>query len=309
MTHTEGPRGRMTCSVDVSPGVVDAGATLTLRGRVSCSPACDLRGRFLLVTDQAGAELGRAELTTSNAGTSETSELFLKAPIEAGEYARLVVCPAVVREDVSYAEASAPVSFTVTRHATHVVAWDVPPAIVVGERFRMKVGIGCSSECQLANRPFEILDHEGVVVATGSVSGDIWPGTTALCVAEVELEAPEEEGLFTWSVKVPPSEFGLPHAEGIVSVGVRAVGHHDCLVTVAVVDKDSRVPLPGARVVMHPFRAVTDHRGFAELRVATGAYTLFVSQTRYLTFGLPVEVTADVTASAELCLEPVPERN
>ena len=177
MTHTEGPRGRMTCSVDVSPGVVDAGAGLTLRGRVSCSPACDLRGRFLLVTDQAGAELGRAELTTSNAGTSETSELFLKAPIEAGEYAWLVVCPAVVREDVSYAEASAPVSFTVTRHATHVVAWDVPPAVVVGERFRMKVGIGCSSECQLANRPFEILDHEGVVVATGSVSGDIWPGT------------------------------------------------------------------------------------------------------------------------------------
>ena len=87
-------------------------------------------------------------------------------------------------------------------------------------------------------------------------------------------------------------------------LGVRAVSHHDCLVTVAVVDKDSGVPLPGARVVMHPFRAVTDHRGFAELRVATGAYTLFVSQTRYLTLGLPVEVTADMTASAELCLEP-----
>ena len=309
MTHNDDPRGRMTCSVDVSPSVVDAGAGLTLRGRVSCSPACDLRGRFLLVTDQAGAELGRAELTTSNAGTSETSELFLKAPTEAGEYAWLVVCPAVVKGDVSYAEASAPVSFTVTRHATHVVAWDVPPAIVVGERFRMKVGIGCSSECQLANRPFEILNHEGAVVATGSVSGDIWPGTTALCVGEAELEAPAEEGLFTWSVKVPPSDVGVPHAEGVVSVGVRAVSHQDCLVRVEVVDKDSRAPLPGARVVMHPFRALTDDRGFAQLRVATGAYTLFVSQTRYLTFGLSVEVTADMTASAELCLEPEPERN
>ena len=57
----------------------------------------------LLVTDQAGAEIGRAELTASDAGTSETSEFFLKAPIEAGDYAWLVVCPAVVKDDVSYA--------------------------------------------------------------------------------------------------------------------------------------------------------------------------------------------------------------
>jgi hypothetical protein len=137
----------------------------------------------------------------------------------------------------------------------------------------------------------------------------IWPGTSALYVAETELEAPADEGLYTWSVRVPACDVGAPHAEGAVSVGVRAVSHPDCLVKVEVIDKDSGVPLPGARVVMHPFRAVTDDRGFAELRVATGAYTLFVSQTRYLTLGLPVEVTSDMTASAELCLEPPTERN
>ena len=194
-------------------------------------------------------------------------------------------------------------------HATHVVVWDVPPAIVAGERFRMKVGIRCSSECRLAHRSFEILDDEGAVVATGAVSGEIWPGTSALYVAETELKAPADEGLHTWSVRVPASDLGAPHDEGAVSVGVRTVSHPDCLVKVEVVDKDSGVPLPGARVVMHPFRAVTDDRGFAELRVATGAYTLFISQTRYLTLGLPVEVTADMTAGAELCLEPVTERN
>ena len=198
---------------------------------------------------------------------------------------------------------------TVERHTTHVVVWDVPTAIVAGERFSMKVGIRCSSECQLAHRGFEILDHEGGVVATGAVSGEIWPGTSALYVAETELEAPADEGLYTWSVKVPASDLDAPHAEGAASVGVRVVSRPECLVTVAVVDQDSRVPVPGARVVMHPFRAVTDDRGLAELRVATGAYTLFVSQTRYLTLGLPVEVTADMTASAELCLEPPTERN
>ena len=93
------------------------------------------------------------------------------------------------------------------------------------------------------------------------------------------------------------------------SFGVRVVSHPEYLVTVETVDKVSQTPLSGARVVMHPYRAVTDERGVAEVRVAKGAYKLFVSQTRYLTFGLPVEVTADMTARAELDLEPVPERN
>ena len=309
MTQAKDTRGRTTCAVDVSPAVVDAGARLTLRARVSYSPACDLRGHTLLITDQAGAEMARAELATTDAGTSETSELFLKAPLEAGDYAWRVVSPAVVNDGVSYGEASAPVTFTVTRHATHVVAWDVPPAIVAGERFRMKVGIRCSSGCQLAHRRFEIRDHESAVVAAGSVSGEIWPGTSALHAAETELDAPLEAGLYTWSVIVPESDLGAPHAEGAVSVGVRAVSRPECLVTVEVVDKDSRAPLPGTHVVMHPFRAVTDDRGVAALRVARGAYTLFASQTRYLTLGLPVEVTADMTASAELCLEPPTERN
>src|SRR5438128_12556230 len=45
-------RGNMasqtTCVFEVSPDVVDAGAEMTLRGKVSCSPACDLRGHRLL---------------------------------------------------------------------------------------------------------------------------------------------------------------------------------------------------------------------------------------------------------------------
>jgi hypothetical protein len=60
---------------------------------------------------------------------------------------------------------------------------------------------------------------------------------------------------------------------------------------------------------MHPYGSVTDERGIAQVRVAKGAYRLFVSKTRYETFGLPVEVTADLTARAELDVELVPERN
>jgi len=209
-----------------------------------------------------------------------------------------------------------------TPHTTNVVVWDIPSAIVVGERFRIKVGMKCSSECPLANRDFGIYDHgvegsgigdqgskEGKRVATGTLSGDRWPGTIGLYVAEVELEAPAAEGLYEWSVRSLGSDAEIPHAEGSVSFGVRVVSHPEYLVTVETVDKESQTPLSGARVVMHPYKAVTDERGIAEVRVAKGAYKLFVSQSRYLTFGLPVEVDADMTARAELYVEPVQERN
>ncbi len=60
---------------------------------------------------------------------------------------------------------------------------------------------------------------------------------------------------------------------------------------------------------MHPYKAITDEHGVAEVLVAKGTYKLFVSQTHYMTFGVPVDVTADMKTRAELELEPVPERN
>ena len=201
------------------------------------------------------------------------------------------------------------VNAPVAPHTTNVVVWDVPSAVVIGERFRIKVGIKCSDECDLTNREFEILDHDATRITTGTLTGDQWPGTTGLYVAEVELKAPGAEALYTWSVKIPGSDGEIPHAEGSTSFGVRVVSHPDYLVTVEAFDRESQQPLSAARVVMHPYKAVTDEHGRAEVRVAKGTYTLFVSQTRYLTFGMPVDVTADMTARAELDVEPVTERN
>lgn len=301
--------GHVTCAVDVSPNVVDAGAEMTLRGKVSCSPSCDLRGHTLLIKDEAGADAGSVELTEFDGETNRTNALVLKAPVNAGGYTWSAMCPAVVKGGTSYIEASTPISFTVTPHTTYVVAWDIPSDIVVGERFKMKVGIKCSTGCRLANHDFGIYDHEGARVAVGTLSDERWPGTAGLHVAEVELDAPASEGLYTWSVKHLPSGIGIPHAESSIDFGVRVVGHPEYLVTIETVDKVTQTPLSGARVVMHPYRVVTDTHGVARVRVAKGAYTLFVSQTSYLTFGMPVEVAADMMARAELDLEPVLERN
>jgi hypothetical protein len=65
----------------------------------------------------------------------------------------------------------------------------------------------------------------------------------------------------------------------------------------------------GAQVALHPYKTVTDERGLAEIRVTKGAYDLFVAKRKYLTLGLPVEVTTDMTARAEFDLEPEVQRN
>ena len=118
------------------------------------------------------------------------------------------MCPAFVKKGF-YAEASTPISFTVKPHTTSVVAWDMPSAIVAGERFRMKVGIKCSNECQPCEPGlWNLRPRGGARRRTGTLSGDRWPGTTGLYVAEVELEAPAAEGLYTWSVKAPGSVVG-----------------------------------------------------------------------------------------------------
>src|SRR5262245_57565567 len=84
--------------VEVSPSEVDAAAELTLKARVSCSPALGLRGQALLIKDQDGAVVGIAELIRFEDGINETGETVLKAPAKAGTTSWSVVCPALATD-------------------------------------------------------------------------------------------------------------------------------------------------------------------------------------------------------------------
>ena len=92
----------------------------------------------------------------------------------------------------------------------------------------------------------------------------------------------------------------LPHAPGSFPLIVRVVTSPDCEVTVRAVDREEQTPIKGARVVMHPYRAVTDDNGIAKVRVARGQYDILVSGSQYLPACASVEVTADMITSAEL---------
>jgi hypothetical protein len=302
-------RAQVDIAVKVLPETVDAGAQMTLRAQTACTPACDMRGHNLLLNDQAGAEIGRLVLTEFDGERNESAALVVNAPLSIGDYVWSVFSPAVENDGVLLDETSKAISFNVKPHTTRVLAWGAPSTIVAGETFKMNVGIKCSSECEFANKSFAIFDHDGAQIASAELSNELWPGTSGLYFAEVELEAPSSAGLYHWNAKAAGSKLEIAHIEGVTEFGLRIVNPPEALVTVEAIDKDGQAALEGARVTLHPYEGVTNERGFAEVRVAKGSYTLFVAQTGYITLGLEVEVSADMTAQAELELEPEFERN
>ena len=121
-------------------------------------------------------------------------------------------------------------------HSTSVVVWDAPSTVECGETFSVKLGVKCSAECRPDGWTVEVLDHDGTVRATAAPSDEPWRGTTALYFAEVELSAPDTDGLYSWEAKALGAglvdDLDVPHAERIVPFGVRVVPTPECVLTV-----------------------------------------------------------------------------
>jgi hypothetical protein len=189
-------------------------------------------------------------------------------------------------------------------HATRLVVWDVPTAVERGAALRFKVGIKCALECNAAARRVTIRDASGHELAATAVGRTPWPDTVALYYAEVALPAPVVDGAHVWEAAVEAAAAATPsaaaHAAATLSFQVRVVPSAECVVKIVAVDAATRAPVRGARVVLHPYRAVTDAQGVAEVAVPKGAYRLFVSGRDYLPFRGDGDVRGDVTIRAEL---------
>jgi len=51
---------------------------------------------------------------------------------------------------------------------------------------------------------------------------------------------------------------------------------------------------------MHPYRAITDEKGVAKIKVTKGRYDILVSGSKYVPVRILAEVTADMATRAEL---------
>jgi hypothetical protein len=295
---------RYSWTVDVSPDEADAGADVTLTIRVECPREDDLKRSSVSIRSQDGTELAQAELKTSDDEAYETDDIVLTAPVSVGDCVYRAVVVAADKDGALQDRASTEVRFVVKEHEAQLNVWDVPSAVVAGERFKFTVGVRCSAGCVLAGRELSIVDRDGTHIGCANLGRAIWPGTDALYFAEVEAEAPSAAGDYQWEVKTAASNADLPHAAGSLAFGLKVVSPPNCEVTIEAIDGEKQVPIKGARVVMHPYRATTDENGIAKLKVTKGRYDILVSASKYVPVSTVVEVSADMSTRAELDVEP-----
>ena len=186
-------------------------------------------------------------------------------------------------------------------HDLRLVVWDTPAAVERGKRFTIRLGLTCSSRCRPDGWMVEVRDQDGETRATTTLGDDPWPATDALYHAEVALVAPDAEGLHTWeATALTGNGPAVAHTGCSARFGVRVVSPPACVLTVVATDAETGAPVEGARVVAHPYRAVTDERGGATLRVPAGEYRLFVSGKGCVPFRFDGEVKSDTTIRAAL---------
>jgi hypothetical protein len=292
------------CAVKVSPSEVAAGAELTVAVGVSCPHRCDLRGHGVAIQNRDGAELASCELTEFEGETYVTSAFVLATPVEVGEHTWRAILAGHQRDGVLHQPTFTAFSFATKAHAASVNVWGLPSAIAAGEPFRLKVGVKCSAGCKLAGGAVGIFDHEGRQVGDGRLLNEVWPGTSALYFAEVEARAPLTAGAYEWHVKAPGSALPPPHAAGSSTLTIKVVGAPDCELTVAAFDRATQMPIKGAHILLHPYRASTDATGVAKVKILRGRYKLYVSGFNYIPCENTIDIEGDVATRVELAPEP-----
>jgi hypothetical protein len=294
-------QGDCTCTVAISPDEVDAGAAITLSVQLEYPGEAGLRTPQVSILDEDGTELVRAELSRSEDGDAyESNDIVLMAPRSVGEHVYRAIVTLADKDGTPHELASAEARFIVQPHASELTIWDVPSTVAAGERLKFKVGVRCSAGCCLAGQALSIVDSEGARVGTANLGHDVWPGTDTLYVAEVAAEAPPTAGSHRWDVRIAALDAELPHAAGSLAMAVRVVDPPDCEITIEAFDREKQAPIKGARVVMHPYRVLTDENGAAKVKVTKGQYDILVSASKYLPVSTTVDVAADMTTRTEL---------
>jgi hypothetical protein len=307
LTKGFGPHETSTCMLERPPAEVDAGADMAVGVQTSCSKACDLRGGIVRLMDHDGALAKEVELGEFDGAGNQTYAFVAKAPSEPGLYTWTAVFPAQKKEGVLHRGSSALFSFAVKPHSTSIAVWDVPSPVAVNDRFKVKVGVKCSAECNLVNEKIGIYGQKGKKVADGALGGLPWPGTSALYWVEVELEAPGVEGRYRWRARFLKPDLELPHEQATYHFGFTTASPPEHVVRVEVIDRDAKAPIRNASVLLrsllysgHVYRGRTDDGGVATIGVPKGDYQLYASGEGKESARSTVNVSSDMTIKAEV---------
>jgi hypothetical protein len=301
------------------PELVDAGTGIALRVEVSCAAGCAPRG-LVRIVDGRGGTLAESPLEAAapdKAGTGEsaaaepapafalTAELTVQAPSKPGGYTwqALFVPSEAEGEGRAFGESSVSFSFTVRAHLISVYVWGVPIPVNRGERFKLYAGAACSAGCSLAGLPLKIESGQGGQYAV--LGTEILSQTKATYWAEIELQAPDDEGVHQWKVDAAPLESELPHETEPAALGFRTAARPEYDITIEVSDSRDKTPLEGAYVMLGLYRGESDSRGICRLKAPAGRQRLFVNIRDYLAYEEEIEITDSTSLSAGLTFSPL----
>ena len=293
--------------VKAAPVELYAGNDIVLKVKAACPSHCDLQGGQVRIADNSGAVVEETELLLFDGTVNETDEFVVRAPTQPGEYTWTAMFTTQEKGVILHEESSAPFSFSVKPHVTSVQVWDVPSPVVFDAAFKVKVGVQCSAGCNLTGKEVAIHDYEGARVATGTLDEVPCSTTGAQFCAEVELKAPGIEGRYMWEVQFPKPDMELPHEESACTFGLGVAGQPEHLVTVEVIDRETKTPLKKASVILRPsayrgseYSNYTDDAGVARVRVPKGEYHICATNGGYKSFLKITEIASDIAVEAEL---------
>jgi len=185
---------------------------------------------------------------------------------------------------------------------------DVPATAVVGEPFRIKVGVKSSRACGLKGAEVEVLDDNGVRKGMGSLGDSPWPAQPHFIGPRSKSPVPIRTVPHAGRRDFPNCErpAARPGAGAVSFVAVRPPDHK---LTIMIFDKETAAPIENAQVRVGCFRIATDASGLAELTVPDGRYEVTAWMTSHELPPTTIEVTEDMMLRLEATALPEEDPN
>jgi hypothetical protein len=290
---------------DPAPPELPIGSDLTVQVKLSCRSGCDLRALPLTVTGPDGQAVTITPSRDHDAASQgDARDITLKAPLAVGTHAWTIRFPSHESDGILHEELALPICVTTRPHATSLAVWAVPSPVVMGERFHIKVGAKSAAGCGLGGAKILVSDQSGTVIGQGRLQDTPWPGTSALYWTEVEVPAPDREGMFWCTVNFAAADIDTPHERSSSKFSVAIVRPPEHRLTVEVLERDSKAPIEDAQVRLGAYRAATDPSGRAEVAMPKGTYDLAVWKVGYEAPVRTVDVREDVSVQVEAVIVP-----
>jgi len=295
---------KLKCELHLLDDIGNAGQIMAIPLTIQSTDDLLLDGHQIVIYYRKKVQAS-ADLTHVGSGRYLVDGLKITLPTKPGKYAFNAAVKKVLeaKEDIEFEVFK--FSIQVLAHQIQLNVWDVPDAIVVGERFKFKVSVKCSSGCPLPGHRLLVQDEAGVELAVGLMNPEVWPQTDSLYYAELEATAPNHVGAFECSLKSEEKKTASTvHGAMGYKFQMKVVAKPECEIEIKAVEYETQQPIEGASVVMHPYRAFTDSNGVARLHVVKGSYEIVVHSSKRIPVKNIISIENAYSSVAQLLEEP-----